>query len=461
MSFIPKTGRSCIAAALLVGCLATTATAEKWYVSYEKGVAAFNSSRWSVAVNHFNQAVADRKEAKANAKTYGMNFVDYVPYAYRGTAHAHLGNFSQASSDLATSKRYGAVGQAKRDKGAKTVLNRLETEVETLRKYTAAVALLNQGDFQGAVDGLREVQRRKATVPGLNDALARAETGLRDAKKPDLVVIPVDPKPSKEDLEADKKARQRAAQITRAFQRGVGFFDQGELDSAESAFDAVLKLDSSHTNATKYLGRIAAQRIRNEFQRGVNFFNRDELNSAESAFEGVLKLDSSHKEAKDYIVRISTRRAEFETEQDTAERIRTLAAEGKSAFDKGQLKQAKQKYAKVIALDRSHSESTLYLNRISQIEAKTKNGVTSFLAGDLDQSIQNLNQAADECRDEVVIYAVLACAYASKYFLSGEQDREHMRNAQTTFAKARKLNKNYKLKTKYVSPKIARMLNGN
>ncbi len=423
MSFIPKTAGSCIAAALLVVCLTTTAAAEKWYVSYEKGLDAFNSRRWSEALNHLNQAIRDRTAARANAKTYGMNFVDYVPYAYRGTVHAHLGNFEGARSDLATSKRYGAVGQATRDRGAKAVLSGLETEVETLRLYTAAVALLNQNDFQGAVDGLREVQRRKATVPGLNDALARAEVGLREAKKIDLVVIPVDPDPpekedtSKKDDEAEKQARQRAAQITRAFQRGVSFFDRGDLNRAETAFGAVLKLDRSHKEATGYLGRIKTKR------------------------------DAIAQSNKD--------------QQDRATRINKLTAEGKTAFDQGQLRQAKQKFDVVIALDPSHTESTRYLGRISQIEARMKNGVTSFLAGDLDQSIQHLNQAAGECSDEVVIYAVLACAYASKYFLSGEQDREHMKNARDTFAKARKLDKNYKLKTKYVSPKIARMLNGN
>ena len=200
------------------------------------------------------------------------------------------------------------------------------------------------------------------------------------------------------------------------------------------------------------------------FQTAVRLFDRGDLDGAESEFKEVLKLDASHSGARDYVKRVSDERTRLarartdQRQQDTAARISALVTDGKSLFDDGQLMSAKQKFAEVRTIDASHRESGTYLDRIEQIEDKTTNGFAAYFAGDFDLTIRELSDASSNRSDKASIYAILACAYASKYYLSGEENQEYIRNARNAFAQARRLDANYQLDTRYVSPKIAGIL---
>ena len=76
------------------------AVAAEWYVSYEKGKEAFGSQQWQEVVRLMTEAIGEKDEEKANAKTYGLRFMDYFPYLYRGIAYSRLGDQKRALADL-------------------------------------------------------------------------------------------------------------------------------------------------------------------------------------------------------------------------------------------------------------------------------------------------------------------------------------------------------------------------
>jgi len=81
-------------------------------------------------------------------------------------------------------------------------------------------------------------------------------------------------------------------------------------------------------------------------------------------------------------------------------------------------------------------------------------GVTSFFEGNITQSIKLLNQALIAYQTNLNIQAFLSSAYATEYFLSGEESNESLQRALTEFDNVKKLDSNYRLDSRYFSPRI-------
>jgi len=54
--------------------------AGEWYENYENAKKAIVKQRWEQALNLLNRAVADKSKPKSKAKTYGLRFIDYLPF---------------------------------------------------------------------------------------------------------------------------------------------------------------------------------------------------------------------------------------------------------------------------------------------------------------------------------------------------------------------------------------------
>ena len=57
-----------------------------------------------------------KEKPNANARTYGMQFIDYIPYFYRGVAYYQTGELDKAKADLETSQSFGEIQKTSRDK---------------------------------------------------------------------------------------------------------------------------------------------------------------------------------------------------------------------------------------------------------------------------------------------------------------------------------------------------------
>ncbi|MCH7754024.1 hypothetical protein IH970_02710 [candidate division KSB1 bacterium] len=65
-----------------------------------------------------------------------------------------------------------------------------------------------------------------------------------------------------------------------------------------------------------------------------------------------------------------------------------------------------------------------------------------------------LNQALIVYQTNFNIQAFLGSAYATEFFLSGEESNESLQKALTEFDNVKKLDSNYRLDSRYFSPRI-------
>ncbi len=209
---------------ILLG-LACTARADQWNESYEKGQAALREQRYREAVAFFTDAIEQKPDSRANARTYGVRFIDYFPYFYRGLAHAHLGETGPALADFQKEDRIGEVYSGKQDTRAGELLRerldafqksaaRSTTSADAARRqnpepaartgvspsmapglrqtdlgidtdtlFSRAAVQFTRGNIMSARNIFLEVRKRNARYPGLDDYMKKILGTEREVKK--------------------------------------------------------------------------------------------------------------------------------------------------------------------------------------------------------------------------------------------------------------------------------------
>ena len=400
---------------LCANCLVFAA---EWYVDYEKAIEAIQKQQWQIALNFLNEAIAAKAEERANAKTYGLRFIDYFPYLYRGIAYFHLGNYDRAEVDLKKSESFGEVMKASKDKDAykklQEYLNLMKQRQQIVQEkkliettFNEALSFYNQKNYEKAKEKFNAVLK-------LDSNYAEAKRYIKEIE---------DEIANLATLNAEREKQER---VNREFNAGAELFKQQKLDAAEQKFKNVLTLDRSHQGANQYLDLIKVEKE---------------------------KLADTKKKAKQDVT-LSARK-----ESTTENRVDEMLKEGLSFFNKGELKKAEEEFLNVLRLDSENSEAKEHLATITQVEKKIRDGSVAFFEGNYDQSIEQLTDAARDFNSNVNIYAFLGCAYASKYLLLGEEDEELYKNAVEKFNKVKELDSNYQLDNRYISPRIIAIFN--
>lgn len=80
-----------------------------WYFHFEYGRALLDAGDASQAVIQLNQSIDLRPEPRARKRTYGMWFLDYLPYFELAEAHAMLDNWPCAEHAMQLSQSTGEI----------------------------------------------------------------------------------------------------------------------------------------------------------------------------------------------------------------------------------------------------------------------------------------------------------------------------------------------------------------
>lgn len=84
-----------------------------------------------------------------------------------------------------------------------------------------------------------------------------------------------------------------------------------------------------------------------------------------------------------------------------------------------------------------------------------KNGAKKYFEGDYDGAIYMLQSAIEASPNNAAAQFLLGCAYASKYLLSGSQEKQFLDNASAAFQKTKQISPSYRVKNKNVfSPAV-------
>ncbi len=382
----------------------------QWYKSYQDGLDAIHSQQWQEAVTKLNDAIADKPESKARARTYGlMNFVDYFPYVYRGLAYYRLGNEQKALEDFEKEDTQGEVRRGSDDRDAAKILS---DNLALLKKSTVADAkfeqgrsLYKQGNYQKAIDAFKEVPKSSASWSAASKYIEMAQAELN---KTASRTATASPKQQKQQIEAGNR-------------EGIRLFNRKSYDAAEEKFNAVLALDAGNASARNYLARIKAEK---------------EKHATERRQEPVASSGGAGETAEQAGVR-----------------------EAVQLFDSGFPSRAKEKFLALQGAGSSAPEIETYLGKIGRLEERARQGIAAYFAGKNLEAIETLNEVTRANSEDSRLYAALACAYATKFLLAGGEDKELYRAALETFRKAKQMDGNIRLDAAYISPKVIALLN--
>jgi predicted Ser/Thr protein kinase len=97
-------GRIAFVLALWPGLLSAS-----WYDDYEEGVKAARAGNWTAVIDRMTKAIGGNATENNRARTYGINFVNYHPYYYRGVANLNLGRNEEALADFERSSGPGTL----------------------------------------------------------------------------------------------------------------------------------------------------------------------------------------------------------------------------------------------------------------------------------------------------------------------------------------------------------------
>jgi len=425
------------AGALLLGhlLLLGTAAAQEWYEYYEQGREAVAEQRWDDAIRNLSRAIALRDEPGANVKTYGLQFIDYFPYTYRGMAEYKAGHYDDALKDLERADRIGAAREGRSDNQAGAILREYlgltrQYAVDS-KTYAAAVSAHRQKDYRAALDGFKAIG---TTSPYYAEAqryitMTEEELRARRAREPVAEERAVDTTSTPPVATAAKPPAPPPED--QDFTEGVKFFATKEYARAEAKFRAVLSRDRSHREAADYLRRIRDARAREQ-----QLAARPEPTPTRPAPAAQPPATDRRDAAEDSLVSVAV-----------------------ALFESGLLERAEQTFTAVRKANPSQSEAAFYLEKISANRRSIREGVVAYLEGEYEAAISQLSDAARVNKENAVLYGYLAASCAARYYLTGAEDEDLRSRAQTAFRTARQLDATYSPDRRYTSPRIISMLN--
>jgi tetratricopeptide (TPR) repeat protein len=392
---------------ILLPLLTSALLQAQWYVSYEKGREAVKKGQWQQAVSQLTEAIDEASNSKAKKKMYGLQFIDYFPYLYRGVAYYRLGDLANARTDLEKARSEGVIEDAREDGEAPTLLAEY---LGLIQKPAPQIA-----------------QQKPPQNPPQNVSPGPPKSEL---KKTEQMKTP-DQKKSETAASEQKQKRERASGL---FAAGVEFFKRDDLNKAEEQFKNVLELEPLNAGARNYLKRIDTR--------------RQKLAASAAVHPKEVPGPALHEP-------VVTERAPA---PDTAGSA--LFTDGVALFNGGKIGQAKARFHSLQTIAPSYPGLANYTGLISSVEERVHQGIAAFFEGEYREAIDKLSDQSKNGNDNPHVYAFLACSYAAEYLLAGGENGNLKKEAVDAFGKVKGINPRYELDKKLISPGIIALLTG-
>ena len=158
--------------------IASSPGVELWYEHYDRAVRHIEHSRWQEAIAALEQAIGEKEESSARARTYGMRFIAYMPYYYTGVAYYNLGDVENARRFLERERQQDEIRR----------VERLNDQFEIL------LAAAGTGAVDQVATAAADEQRSAELEAQLERGIALFEAGDHDAALAEFgAVLALDP----------------------------------------------------------------------------------------------------------------------------------------------------------------------------------------------------------------------------------------------------------------------------
>lgn len=215
--------------AVAILLFAGSARAE-WFDDYAAGIKAAKAEQWDTVVAKMSAAIAKKPKEGAKERTYGVTFIAYHPYYYRGIAYYELGQYEKAIDDL---DRATGVGEVKLQ-SAESIQMKAQQKLAaastptTPTQPTTTVAQQPVTPTQPAVDTALEQAKQRA-----NTLIAQADRSRAQAQQQNAASLAPGPYVQATEAFADAKTRAASARSAADWQRVAD-----GADNARGLFEA-------------------------------------------------------------------------------------------------------------------------------------------------------------------------------------------------------------------------------
>jgi hypothetical protein len=345
--------------ALALGLAAAPAWAQKeWYDYYLKARdELIPDGKCAEALKSLEAAVRIKPLPALNEQTYGLQFVDYLPYYYQGVCYLKM-------EDLNSAVRFFNI----------------EEDKQAIRKSPLYRDLLRQRAEAGNLQQQQVARQARADMERLlreSADLAKArkfEAALAKLAEAELLARGLDPATQRtivdrrERIRADEKdlaeIAGRAQRLEQALADGTRLLDEGKPTEAMKRFEDALSLDQKSARALE--GRNAAQeRIlafttsqerEAAFQRGKALFQSGAYEKALGPLTDAA-ADPANATARDYLERARKIVQGTQRQKELQGQIDDLLARGERQLGEGHFSEAQVSFEGVLRLDPGHAKA--------------------------------------------------------------------------------------------------------
>ena len=342
-------------ASLVLALLAVVQPAwavREWYDHYlEARDKLIPAGKYPEAIKELQAAIRIKAGSAVNEQTYGLQFIDYLPYYYLGVCYLRSGDLNSATRFFNIEEARGSI---KRTTLYREML-RLQADVDTqLRQRLAERA---RAEVEKALRDAAELQRARK----FDDALARLANAQAAATNLDPAI-----QQRVLDAKAGVLAAQQAAadaakrdkRVEQALAEARRLLEEDRPAEAIVRFDEVLVLDARNAQAIegkhdaqeRILARQSRQRLAERFTEGKRLFDAGQYQKAlepltEAATDpGNAAAVSLLKQARGLVERMRQQR-------ELAVRIDALAADAERLLAAKRFSEAWVKLEALLAID--------------------------------------------------------------------------------------------------------------
>jgi len=368
--------------ALVLVLVAGPAWAVKdWYDFYEDGKQLADRGRCKEALASLAQARRLKPSSELGLRTYGLDFIDYVPHYYEGVCYVKTGDFKAALAAFDAEEKQGVI-QKKRELYAS--LGRLRGEAKKALDDAAAAERAAEAEKKARAL-LQELQRLRHEGDELyrqgklEEALAplggaqKVAEGLADAATQRDIMEFI--KKIRTEMNDRREAEARAQRIDRDLAEGQQLLQAGKGAEAKLKFADVLGLDPHNARAAEgqakaeeqILASTTRQTRQAAFEHGKALFEAGRYDEARGPLSEA-GADTDNAEARRLLADATRILEGLRKAKETHARTDALLAQAEGLLVARRFSEAWAKLGSVLALDPSNEkakERSTYAERMT------------------------------------------------------------------------------------------------
>jgi len=368
--------------ALVLVLVAGPAWAVKdWYDFYEDGKQLADRGRCKEALASLAQARRLKPSSELGLRTYGLDFIDYVPHYYEGVCYVKTGDFKAALAAFDAEEKQGVI-QKKRELYAS--LGRLRGEAKKALDDAAAAERAAEAEKKARAL-LQELQRLRHEGDELyrqgklEEALAplggaqKVAEGLADAATQRDIMEFI--KKIRTEMNDRQEAEARAQRIDRDLAEGQQLLQAGKGAEAKLKFADVLGLDPHNARAAEgqakaeeqILASTTRQTRQAAFEHGKALFEAGRYDEARGPLSEA-GADTDNAEARRLLADATRILEGLRKAKETHARTDALLAQAEGLLVARRFSEAWAKLGSVLALDPSNEkakERSTYAERMT------------------------------------------------------------------------------------------------